>query len=462
MLKKLVLSLICIALLTVQANSQSAQLETDQQKKADAKREKSFNVNETVYKKAADYVIGYYVKAYIDKKTDEKWRELNFKEEWKKLESNSFQQPVSEQDLENCIKKLPSSFKVSGINENIRQKTNDLYKELIVKRDEFQLSEKQKIVEQLIKLPEKYYPNWKNNSTGKPRFQEQYDALKRELEEKLPDDAVKYQEQKADIPSTQALLVQENSSKPDNQKATSFLWLYILLFVVAIIVCIAIWKREWLNENLMNRFKKDDSLSDDEESEEETESTSDESKIKLQPKDLEKVFLWILNDNKNLTKFSQVVLNDEELCYQWVKNVMKYPKILELLKNEMPPETSTQAKKLEEQQMERSKFVQTQGSSFSIAYCDSIINGYFNRLSDSPDDDTIFEMYMQNTSYAKFTLHAAAYRRIIANPSFIDGCDKQVLPDAQNVKVRRGDEGIAQRQTDGRWKIIKKLNVIIE
>lgn len=95
----------------------------------------------------------------------------------------------------------------------------------------------------------------------------------------------------------------------------------------------------------------------------------------------------------------------------------------------------------------------------SILFADSIIDGCFNEITERPNEDTIFELTLQNAQTAKFSISPIAYARIIARPSFLDGCDKQVLNNAQKVEII--NKGTAQKQTDGKWKIINKLNVII-
>jgi Skp family chaperone for outer membrane proteins len=101
----------------------------------------------------------------------------------------------------------------------------------------------------------------------------------------------------------------------------------------------------------------------------------------------------------------------------------------------------------------------TTETSASVLYSDAIIDGYFNRLRGTPNEDSVFELRRQSAQTVSFTVYPGAYPRVIANPSFLEGCDKQVLNNAQNVKIE--SEGSAQRGADGKWKIIKKLNVII-
>ncbi|GHT02190.1 hypothetical protein AGMMS49525_05290 [Bacteroidia bacterium] len=99
-------------------------------------------------------------------------------------------------------------------------------------------------------------------------------------------------------------------------------------------------------------------------------------------------------------------------------------------------------------------------TSATTLYADAIIDGFLNRVKETPNEDTIFELHLQNAQTATFTVYQSAYQRIIANPSFLEGCDKQVLNNAQKVEI--ASKGTTQRDADGRWKIIHKLNVIIK
>ena len=93
-------------------------------------------------------------------------------------------------------------------------------------------------------------------------------------------------------------------------------------------------------------------------------------------------------------------------------------------------------------------------------YADAIVDGFFNRVKEAPNDDTVFELCLQNAQSAVFTIYHFAYQRIIANPSFLEGCDKQVLNNAQKIEIE--SEGTAVQQADGKWEILKKPVVIIK
>jgi hypothetical protein len=93
-----------------------------------------------------------------------------------------------------------------------------------------------------------------------------------------------------------------------------------------------------------------------------------------------------------------------------------------------------------------------------VLYADAIIDGYFNRLSETPNADTIFELHLQNTKTATFSVFSGAEQLIIKRPEFLEGCEKQVL---NNVKIESESEGTASLNSNYKWEIIKPLNIVI-
>lgn len=86
-------------------------------------------------------------------------------------------------------------------------------------------------------------------------------------------------------------------------------------------------------------------------------------------------------------------------------------------------------------------------------YADAIIDGKFNRVTEEPDSRSIFELKLAKAHDTRATVivYPAAYSRIIANPSFMEGCEKQVLG---NTVVTIIHEGIAQKDSSGKWSLI--------
>ena len=85
-----------------------------------------------------------------------------------------------------------------------------------------------------------------------------------------------------------------------------------------------------------------------------------------------------------------------------------------------------------------------------LLYADAIIDGKFNRVKEQPDDDTIFELKLSNPNKmrANVTIYALAHRRVIVNPSFLEGCEKQILGSTTVTMLR---EGVAQKDSSGKW-----------
>lgn len=107
---------------------------------------------------------------------------------------------------------------------------------------------------------------------------------------------------------------------------------------------------------------------------------------------------------------------------------------------------------------EPSKPVITVPSSKTL-YADAIINGELNKVTEQPNDDTVYELFLkdQANKTAEITIYRDAYRRVIETPDFIEGCEKQRINNTpNNLQVEKGD---AQMQDNGKWQIIKRVSV---
>lgn len=94
-------------------------------------------------------------------------------------------------------------------------------------------------------------------------------------------------------------------------------------------------------------------------------------------------------------------------------------------------------------------------------YADAIVNGKFNRVKEQPDSaETNFELRLDSptATSAKIYIYSGAERRILANPAFLEGCDKQILG---NSRVETTRPGLAQKEGENNWVITKKPEVII-
>jgi ribosomal protein L40E len=92
-------------------------------------------------------------------------------------------------------------------------------------------------------------------------------------------------------------------------------------------------------------------------------------------------------------------------------------------------------------------------------YADAIINGAFHRVSEQPNEDTVFELLVTSSARTtqQFRIYSEACKRVLKNPDFVDGCDKQrISAQPQNLEVEPGE---TVQDEFGKWKIIKKVKV---
>lgn len=228
----------------------------------------------------------------------------------------------------------------------------------------------------------------------------------------------------------------KNSGKTENSKNT-YVWLCLELFF-GVGIGILCWEK-WLRERfLFFLFKKNSQKNSEKKYLEENTSLKKEIKhLKQQNKDLQQENDIIRQECSE----KQVLIEKAFQKLRENKNIS--PKIFS--ENEpgivtIPIESTLPIKDL------------------SILYADSIINGFFNKVCENPNENSIFDLRMQGRQYATFVVYSDAYPLVIQRPEFLDGCEKQIVG-SDTIKVI--SRGRAQKQTDGRWKITKKLNIII-
>lgn len=91
-----------------------------------------------------------------------------------------------------------------------------------------------------------------------------------------------------------------------------------------------------------------------------------------------------------------------------------------------------------------------------LLYADSIIDGVFSHVWERENDDTVFVLKQKNETRASITISDRAYKKVLANPSYLDGCDKQVVY-CNSVVIL--NEGEAEKGGNGKWKVVSPLKV---
>lgn len=99
-------------------------------------------------------------------------------------------------------------------------------------------------------------------------------------------------------------------------------------------------------------------------------------------------------------------------------------------------------------------------SSSTALYADAIIDDYFVKVHETSDEDSVFVLQLNGEDSASFSVCESARQRVLANPSYLEGCEKQILGNTMQLEIV--SKGIAQKNaSNGKWKVINKLNVII-
>lgn len=103
----------------------------------------------------------------------------------------------------------------------------------------------------------------------------------------------------------------------------------------------------------------------------------------------------------------------------------------------------------------------TEQTSPSVLYAKSIVDNCLCNVTSQPNGNTIFELHLNGANQAELCLYSGALKRIVANPAFIDGCDKQVINNDKNVEVR--STGLVRKDPiSGRWQVIRKMDILIK
>lgn len=90
-------------------------------------------------------------------------------------------------------------------------------------------------------------------------------------------------------------------------------------------------------------------------------------------------------------------------------------------------------------------------------YAESINDKKFSKVKDVPNEDTIFELRVKGNT-ATVTIYEPAYQKILANPSFLEGCSKQMLG---RSSVTVTEEGRAENDA-GKWIVTVPVKVVLK
>ena len=90
-------------------------------------------------------------------------------------------------------------------------------------------------------------------------------------------------------------------------------------------------------------------------------------------------------------------------------------------------------------------------------YAESIIGNTIMRAKPNPDEyDSVWELTEISPNRYEITVWNGAHKRILANPSFIEGADKQIMG---KVSVEVAEPGTAEMNADGKLVVTKKPKI---
>lgn len=443
MLKKLVFTIVAAALVATSCSNKYRDRSRNQQDKPEIRNEKTSD--EAIYRQAADYVIAYYIKAYIDIKTTSLYKVKEFKSEWEILQSNSLKKPIPVEQLEQIIEKTPVEMGVL-----FKKGVADFYSTIKDKRTYSgeEWADKEALIDSLIWLSDKY-KSWFEKELEKYqpdglKWAEKYqrDSLRAELESFLP----KATERKKSPPQPPGKAQKDSGSK---SSGIAWWWWSLAAFAAVGLAC-AVRKRLRQKEKTITPAVKP-AHADTQGSRNPPEKAPKPEEIRkntLDVKGFEAVFKETLSSPNELQQFADKILKNEQLCRHLLKICLSSPEIVELLRKNKVKHTRPKPA------------VAPVVFAASSLYADAISGGSFNTVREQPNEDTVFVLNLQAPDMAAFTVYREAYSRVARRPEFLNGCDRQVLPNGQAVKIERLGE--AQRLATGEWRIAKKLSVTIE
>ena len=93
-----------------------------------------------------------------------------------------------------------------------------------------------------------------------------------------------------------------------------------------------------------------------------------------------------------------------------------------------------------------------------LLYADSIVNDLFSGVRENAGSDSIFKLELTSDTRAIVTIYDDAKRKVLANPSYLAGCEKQITG---NYEVQTAHNGEAEKDSNGKWRVRTKLKVVL-
>ena len=397
-------------------------------------------VSRAEYEQWVDYVNCKRVVAFIDNKIAQKSSEIGdkYKKDYEdrqklKLNINSLDKALPYKEI---TKAIGDYSKAKMLSEYINDKKSSLQKDW----------NKSQLVDYLIDLPTDQPTTDRKGFKG--YLSDATNSLKKDLQEQIPDNLFT-EKTKEEIKHSEFQPTLDNKTDTDTKQPAKsrktfwgrFIWFCIIAVIVALIYRFREEVHKWFVQKFYSKAndtekfveKKDRNTFD-----KEKELAIENKRLLLNIKQWE-------SDNAKLRAENQQLKNKVRELEQQISGL----KSNRLQALEVIPQTEI---------ITETKAVNSEVRKLNNLYAANIIDGIFNKVTELPNDYSVFELTLLSQSTAFFTIYSNAYSRVLVAPEYIEGCEKQMLNDSpSNLDIETGEA--RYNNESGKWHITKKAKI---
>lgn len=451
-------------------NSHASTSAATTEKSVSSKSAQPATITKAQFDKLVDYVSWYYVSAYLKKKENE--NPPIYHDPLCDAQLN-IEDPLSSDSLQSRLNKSSKGMKEGHADYNCYTAAKKLVRQFSNRKAEYRESLVDSAISLLTTLPHNM-PSPKGNGF-KGYLKDETETLKGILQERFPKQAPATSAPKTETPSHPtveeptevvkqvAVIKRDTSSRKGtsvdtlliaplaksfdnadtlwveiekvtrggkNQSSSSWWWLFLLIGAVG-----GVFGWTLMQKKIFVR-KRSSSVD---------RQTNQNLKEKEEKRKLEREFSRLKEEVATIKREKKELFDEKIRLVEQIEN---------LKESSRPTYQSSEA-------LTNCNSQQSPSNNVSVLYAESIVEGRFARVKEQCGEDSVFELRLRNEKSAEFAICQSAIRRVIANPSFVDGCDKQVLPNASTIETV--SVGIAQKdESTGKWMVSQNLKIVIK
>lgn len=97
-----------------------------------------------------------------------------------------------------------------------------------------------------------------------------------------------------------------------------------------------------------------------------------------------------------------------------------------------------------------------EGNLQTIGYAMCILEGKLHKVTDKPNEDTVFELLKDSSGNLKLGVWQGAEKRVLHNADYVDGCEKAFISNPTSLDIEFGE---LQKDHDGVYRVTQKPTV---